>query len=139
MASARCSGVPVARMSMGLDTDEPGKSFDFSSSASGPSILGTFSPPFDRASVSITPGPPACVTIARLRPVKRGSVKMHPTVVSSSREKQRTMPAFLNRASTAESLLAIAPVCDDAARLPLSLLPALIAAMRHPLRISEPA
>ena len=61
------------------------------------------------------------------------------TVVSSSREKQRTMPAFLNNASTAESLLAIAPVCDDAARLPLSLLPALIAAMRQPLRMSEPA
>ena len=139
MARARCSGVPVARMSMGFDTDEPGKSFDFSSSASGPSSLGTLSPPFDKASVSMTPGPPAWVTMAKLRPVSGGSVKMQPTVVSSSREKQRTMPALRKRASTAESLLAMAPVCDDAARLPLSLLPALMAAMRHPLRMSDEA
>ena len=49
------------------------------------------------------------------------------------------MPALRNRASTAESLLAMAPVCDEAARLPLSLLPALMAAMRHPLRMSDEA
>ena len=64
-------------------------------------------------------------------------VNMQPTVVSSSREKQRTMPAFRNRASTAESLVAMAPVCDDAARLPLSHEPLFMAAMRHPLRMSE--
>ena len=132
-----CSGVPVARMSIGLATAEPGKSFDFSSSASGPSILGTLSPPFDKASVNITPGPPACVTMAKLRPLSSGSVKIQPTVVSSSREKQRTMPALRNSASTAESLEAMAPVWLEAALLPLSDAPALIAAMRHPLRISE--
>jgi hypothetical protein len=47
------------------------------------------------------------------------------------------MPALRNSASTAESLEAMAPVCEDAARLPLSDAPALIAAMRHPLRINE--
>ena len=62
---------------------------------------------------------------------------MQPTVVSSSREKQRTMPALRKRASTAESLVAMAPVCDDAARLPLSLEPLFMAAILHPLRISE--
>ena len=136
---------------MGLLTDEPGNSLDFSSSASGPSSLGMFMPPFDKASVSITPGPPACVTMAKFfscgfapLPVLLPSasqvsitLKMQPTVVSSSREKHLTMPAFLNKASTAASLDAMAPVCDDAARLPLSLEPALMAAMRHPLRMSE--
>ena len=120
---------------MGLATEEPAKSLVFSSSANGPSILGTFSPPFDRASVSITPGPPACVTMAKFLPCSGGSVKIHPTVVSSSREKQRTIPALRNRASTAESLEAMAPVWLEAARLPLSDEPALMAAMRQPLRI----
>ena len=96
-------------------------------------------PPFDSASVSITPGPPAWVMMAKFLPVKRGSVKMQPTVVSSSREKQRTMPALRKRASTAESLLAMAPVWLLAARLPAALLPALMAAMRQPLRMSEVA
>ena len=128
---------PVARMSMGLETDEPGRSCAFSSSAAGPSSLGMFMPPFDKASVSITPGPPAWVTIAKFLPVRGGKVKIHPTVVSSSREKHRTIPALRNRASTAESLLAMAPVWEDAARLPLSDEPALMAAMRQPLRISE--
>lgn len=49
------------------------------------------------------------------------------------------MPALRNKASTAESELAIAPVCEDAARLPLSELPALIAAILHPFRINEEA
>lgn len=49
------------------------------------------------------------------------------------------MPAFRNSASTAESLLAMAPVCELAARLPLSLLPALIAAILHPFLMSEEA
>jgi hypothetical protein len=77
--------------------------------------------------------------MAKFLPLKRGNVKIHPTVVSSSRLKQRTMPAFLNNASTAESLLAMAPVWLEAALLPLSLLPALMAAIRHPLRMSEVA
>ncbi len=86
MAMPRCSGVPVARISMGLATLEPGRSIDFSSSAAFPDSAGTFIPPFDSASVSITPGPPAWVTMAKFLPEKRGSVKMQPTVVSSSRE-----------------------------------------------------
>ena len=48
---------------------------------------------------------------------------IQPTVVSSSREKHLTIPALRNKASTAESLEAIAPVCEDAALLPLSLAP----------------
>ena len=124
---------------MGLATDEPGKSFAFSSSAKGPSIRGTLSPPFERASVSMTPGPPAWVTMAKFLPFSGGRVKMQPTVVSSSREKQRTMPVLRKRASTAESLLAMAPVWEEAARLPLSDEPALMAAMRQPLRIRLPA
>ena len=42
---------------------------------------------------------------------------IQPTVVSSSREKHLTIPAFLKSASTAESLEAIAPVCDEAAHV----------------------
>lgn len=61
--------------------------------------------------------------MAKFFPFNSGKVKTHPTVVSSSREKQRTMPALRNKASTAESELAIAPVCEEAARLPLSELP----------------
>ena len=77
--------------------------------------------------------------MAKRLPANGGKVKIHPTVVSSSREWQRTMPALRKSASTAESLLAMAPVWLDAALLPLSLLPALTAAMRHPLRISDEA
>ena len=138
-------------MSMGLATDAPGNNCDFNSSAFSPSILGTCKSPLDNASVNITPGPPACVTMANLLMFNRGSdgdgfilsvvfsnvENMQPTVVSSSREKHLTIPALRNKASTAESLEAIAPVCDDAALLPLSLAPALIAAMRQPLRINE--
>ena len=135
MTVPSCSAVPVARKSMGLATEEPGKSLLFSSSASGPSILGTLRPPFESASVSMTPGPPAWVTMAKFLPFNSGRVKIQPTVVSSSREKQRTIPALRKRASTAESLEAMAPVCEDAARLPLSLEPALMAAILQPLRI----
>ena len=49
------------------------------------------------------------------------------------------MPALRNKASTAESELAIAPVCEEAARLPLSELPALIAAILQPFLIKEEA
>ena len=135
MAIPRCWAVPVARMSMGLATLLPGNSCAFSCSAASPVRAGTFMPPFDRASVSITPGPPAWVMMAKFLPLKRGRVKMQPTVVSSSRLKQRTMPALRKRASTAESLLAMAPVWLLAARLPACDEPALMAAMRQPLRM----
>jgi hypothetical protein len=61
------------------------------------------------------------------------------TVVNSSRPEQRTMPALRKSASTAESDEAIAPVWDDAARLPASVVPAFMAAILHPLRINEEA
>ena len=61
------------------------------------------------------------------------------TVVSSSRPKQRTMPALRKRASTARSELAMAPVWDDAARLPASEAPALMAAILQPFRMREEA
>ena len=48
-------------------------------------------------------------------------------------------PALRNSASTAESELAIAPVCEEAARLPLSELPAFIAAILQPFLINEEA
>ena len=139
MQIRKWSGVPVARMSIGFPTEAPGKSWAFSSSASSPSSLGTFSPPLLKASVSITPGPPAWVMIAKFFPFSSGRVKIQPTVVSSSREKQRTIPALRNSASTAESELAIAPVCEEAARLPLSELPAFIAAILQPFLINEEA
>lgn len=98
-------------------------------------------PPLESASVSMTPGPPAWVTMAKRFSSGVDSdgrqEKMQPTVVSSSREKQRTMPALRKRASTAESLVAMAPVCEEAALLPLSLAPLFMAAMRHPFRMSE--
>jgi len=86
MAISKCSGVPVANTSIGLATEAPGSSFSFNSSNFGPSSFGTFNPPLQRASVNITPGPPAWVTMAKLRPFSSGSVKTQPTVVSSSRE-----------------------------------------------------
>ena len=61
------------------------------------------------------------------------------TVVNSSLLKHLTIPAFLKRASTAESELAIAPVCEEAARLPESVLPAFMAAMRHPFLMRDEA
>ena len=69
---------------MGLATLLPGRSFVFSSLATSAGIGGTCMPPFDKASVNITPGPPAWVTMAKFLPMKRGSVKIQPTVVSSS-------------------------------------------------------
>ena len=54
--------------------------------------------------------------MAKFFPFNSGKVNTQPTVVNSSREKQRTMPALRNKASTAESELAIAPVWEDAAR-----------------------
>ena len=139
MQRRRCSGVPVARISIGFPTAAPGNSWVFSSSATSPSSLGTFSPPLLKASVSITPGPPAWVIMAKFFPFNSGKVNTQPTVVNSSREKQRTIPALRNKASTAESELAIAPVWEDAARLPLSELPALIAAILHPFLIKDEA
>ena len=59
MAIPKCSGVPVAKISIGLPTEAPGNNLLFNSSARGPSNFGTFRPPFDKASVNITPGPPA--------------------------------------------------------------------------------
>ena len=82
----KCSGVPVARMSIGFPTAAPGKSLLFNSSASSPSNFGTFNPPLLKASVNITPGPPAWVIMAKFFPFSSGKVKIHPTVVSSSRE-----------------------------------------------------
>ena len=77
--------------------------------------------------------------MAKFFPFNSGKVNTQPTVVNSSREKQRTIPALRNNASTAESELAIAPVWEDAARLPLSELPALIAAILQPFLINEEA
>ena len=77
----------------------------------------------------MTAGPPAWVIIAQFFPFTSFNVKILATVVNSSRLKQRTIPALRNKASTAESELAIAPVCDEAARLPDSVLPALMAAI----------
>ena len=67
--------------------------------------------------------------IAQFLPFTSFNVKIQATVVNSSRLKHRTIPALRNKASTAESEFAIAPVCDEAARLPTSVLPALIAAI----------
>ena len=55
------------------------------------------------------------------------------------RLKQRTIPALRKSASTAKSELAIAPVCEEAARLPDSDDPDFIAAILHPFRIREEA
>ena len=64
---------------------------------------------------------------------------MEATVVNSSRPEQRTIPALRKSASTARSELAIAPVCDAAARLPAFEPPALIAAILHPFRTNDDA
>jgi hypothetical protein len=66
-------------------------------------------------------------------------MKTEATVVSSSLPVHLTMPAFLKSASTAESDETIAPVCDIAALMPGSVLPAFIAAILHPLFISDDA
>ena len=54
-------------------------------------------------------------------------------------ERVATIPVSYTHLSTAESLLAMAPVCELAARLPLSLLPALMAAILQPFLMSEDA
>ena len=60
-------------------------------------------------------------------------------MANSSRPLHRTIPAFRNKASTATSELANAPVWEEAARLPAAEPPDLMAAIRHPLRIKEEA
>lgn len=72
-------------------------------------------------------------------PFKGLCMNTEPTVVSSSRPEHLTMPAFLKRASTAESDVAIAPVWEEAARFPASDVPAFMAAILHPLRIRDEA
>ena len=134
-----CSAVPVARKSIGFATDEPGKSFSISASAFGPEIDGTSSLLFDNESVSITAGPPAWVIIAMRLPCNSGCIKIPATVASSSLPLQRTIPALRKSASMATSLLARAPVCELAALLPASEPPLLMAAILHPLRISDDA
>src|SRR5574344_2070187 len=96
-------------------------------------------PLLDKVSVNITAGPPACVIMAIFLPLTSGYIKIEQTVVSSSRLAQRTIPAFLNKASTATSEVAKAPVCDEAARLPALEPPDLMAAIRQPFRMSEAA
>ena len=49
------------------------------------------------------------------------------------------MPAFRNKARVAMSDVAIAPVCELAARLPADVLPDFIAAIRPPFAIIEAA
>src|ERR1035437_10300242 len=75
--------------------------------------------------------------IAMFLPLSSLCIKMEATVVNSSRPEQRTIPALRKRASTARSELAMAPVCDAAARLPDLEEPCLIAGILHPLRISD--
>ncbi len=132
-----CSAVPVARKSTGFDTDDPAKSFWSSLSAAGPDRRGISIPPSLRASVSITAGPPAWVTIAILLPLSGLYVKSAATVARSVRLQHLTTPAFRSKASTAVSGEAIAPVCDDAALDPASDEPALIAAILHPFLMSD--
>ena len=139
MISPSCAAVPVARKSMGFFTDEPGKSFSLRRSAAGPSRGGTPRPSCERVSVSITAGPPAWVITAKRRPCGNGCIITPPTVTSSSRLWHRTMPALRKRASAASSLPAMAPVCEEAARLPAADTPAFTAAIRQPLRTSEAA
>ncbi len=59
MIFANCSAFPVARKSMGFETDEPGKSLESSSRALSPFISGVLISFAERVSVSITAGPPA--------------------------------------------------------------------------------
>ena len=70
---------------MGFSTEEPGNNFSFSSSADFPEMCGTFKPPFDSASVSITAGPPACVIMAMFFPLSSGFIKTDATLIRSSR------------------------------------------------------
>ena len=58
-------------------------------------------------------------------------------MAKSSLPSQRTIPAFCISAFTAWSELVKAPVCDEAARLPASELPAFIAAIRQPFFIRD--
>ncbi len=134
-----CSAVPVARKSIGFATDEPAKSFSNNFSAFGPLIDGTSSLLCDKESVSITAGPPAWVIIAMRLPLSSGCIKIPATVVSSSRPLHRTIPALRNSTSTATSLLANAPVCELAARLPASDPPLFTAAILHPFLINDDA
>ena len=80
------------------------------------------------ASVAITPGPPALVTIARALPLGMGWwASMFAVLNSSSIVSQRMMPASSNTASQMASSPASEPVWLDAASAPWGVLPDLIA------------
>ena len=134
-----CSAVPVAKKSIGFPAEEPLNNFNSSFFALTSSKGGTSIFPSDKESVSMTAGPPAWVTMAMFFPFRDGYMKIPATVANSSRPLHRTMPAFRNKASTAISGLAKAPVWEEAARLPAAEPPDFTAAMRHPLRMSEEA
>ena len=57
---------------MGLPTEDPLNNCPSNASAFGPSKWGISIPPSDKASVSITAGPPAWVTIAIFLPFNSG-------------------------------------------------------------------
>ncbi len=139
MHFSNCSAVPVARISIGLAVEAPSNSSSRKFLISSSDKRGTFIPPVERTSVSITPGPPACVIMAIRFPVSLGCWSTAPMAVSSPRLLHRTMPAFRNNASTAISEFSIAPVWEAAARPPASDIPDFTAARRQPLPISSRA
>ena len=118
-ACSYTSGVADATRSTGLDTAAFGSTTARSASCVAADSSGTSSPAPSQASVARIPGPPELPTMATRCP--RGSGWEPSTSAmsnSSSRVSTRMTPACRNRASTAMSGLAIAAVCDDAARTP---------------------
>ena len=139
MMYPNCSAVPVARKSTGFAAEEPENSFVSNCFCLVSGSAGMPIPPLERMSVSITAGPPAWVTMHMLRPRGTPLSRIQATVSSWFLPLQRIMPAFSNRAVTAASGLARAPVWDEAARLPSSEEPALMAAIRAPFLYKEAA
>jgi hypothetical protein len=124
------SGLAEAIMSTGLPAEASAARPARNLSCIAGENRGRSSPSADRASAARMPGPPALVRIPTRRPAGSGWLAMRvATSNSSSSVSVRIIPVWRNRAETATSPLAMAPVWLLAARAPAWLRPDLTTTM----------
>ncbi len=124
------SGPAEAMRSTGLAVEASGDSTCRNLACSSGPNSGSVNPLDSRASAARMPGPPALVTTPTRRPSGIGWLaSTADTSNSSSRVEVRITPAWWNRASTATSMLARAPVWLLAARVPAAVRPDFTATM----------
>ena len=134
MIASTCFAVREGRASMGFTIElSGGRIFPSSawvlSNRTGSSIW-----PRVSSSAIITPGPPASVRMQTRFPESRplAALITQATSIMEPRPVTLMMPAFSNRACTAVSLVAIAPVWLAAAREPAEVAPDLIPIKTQP-------